>query len=234
VTKIIQDASGVEVIVGSGETIHTKHVIFTGTPWTSSKVAWSPPLPSAKQQLLDKLRMGNGVKMSVFYDTPFWRQRNSTGSIISTIDIDGMFFPGCLDNSPLNSSIGVLMCIVGGNTSTKLMNLPKSARQDAMVSFLARALGKQALTPFHYEDKDWSASPYIGGAVCPIFAPGVLTHEYAALASDFGHVTWAGSDTRPVGLANSNFGFIDGAIQSGELAARRILKSLDGDGVIVT
>jgi len=226
VTNILQDARGVQVIVSSGEIIRAKHVIFTGTPWTSNKITWSPPLPSPKKRLFDKLStMGNCVKMSVFYDTPFWRQQNSSGQVIGTVEVDGLFFPACLDNSPLNSSVGVMQCITAGNTSTTLMKLSKSARQDAMVKYLARALGDQALTPFHYEDKDWVASPYIGGGVYPILAPGVLTHDYAALASDFGHVTWAGADTLP--LDAHNFGFIDGAIQTGEMAAQRVLKSFD-------
>merc|ERR1712039_205473 len=93
VTSIRQDSEGVVVIAqppnsSSVKIVHAKRVIFTGTPASTLKVSFSPPLPFEKTQLFQRMPMGTVVKMHVFYRTPFWRASNFSGAITNFVGTD--------------------------------------------------------------------------------------------------------------------------------------------------
>jgi len=219
VIAIAQDAGNVTVRTRTGRRVWAKYVLYTGSPWTALKVAFSPALPSDLSQLFRTLPLGNAVKMSVVYDTPFWRRDGRSGFIASDVAFDGVVFSSCQDNSPIGSAQGAMLCFCSGDCALQMMRLDTYGRQAALTKFLARSLGPAALSPIHYIDHDWSAEPYIGGAFQINYPPGVLTHLASAL-TDFGRVSWAGSDTLPP--TDSSFGYMDGAIKTGRTAAKKL------------
>jgi monoamine oxidase len=62
----------------------------------------------------------------------------------------------------------------------------------------------------------WTADPYSLGTWC-MYRPGFFTKYFRELQRAEGGIHFAGSD-----IANGWRGFIDGAIESGSVAARRI------------
>merc|ERR1712217_893838 len=169
--------------------------------------------------------MGTVVKMHVFYKRPFWRALNFSGAVTNFVDTDSINPAVCLDNSPVNGNLGVLMCFGTGAVADRMLRKTKQERQAHVSMFLAKSFGEEAKHPIGYVDKNWGAEPFIGGGYGPFFPPGVLTQFYNDLAPDFGRVSWAGSDT--AGLETGSFGYFDGAIMTGRAKAKQIIKELE-------
>ena len=64
----------------------------------------------------------------------------------------------------------------------------------------------------------WWHQEWTRGCSMAHFRPGVLTSHGHLLREPWGHIHWAGTET-----ATTSHGAIDGAIRSGERAAREIL-----------
>lgn len=75
--------------------------------------------------------------------------------------------------------------------------------------------------PIDYTEQDWTVERYSGGGMISHTPPGVLTGFGHALREPCGRIHWAGTESADVMM-----GFVDGAIRSGERAAR---EALEGD-----
>ena len=88
-----------------------------------------------------------------------------------------------------------------------------------MLRDFGRYFGEAALRPRSYVEKDWSKEVWTRG--CPVgwTAPGVLLEYGPYIRRRFGRIHWAGTET-------STFwnGYMDGAVRSGERAAREVLR----------
>ena len=82
---------------------------------------------------------------------------------------------------------------------------------------LTARLGPKAARPTDYREYTWQADPWSGGAISAHFPPGVLTSLGHALRRPTGRIHWAGTETAP-----RWFGFIEGAVRSGERAAEEV------------
>src|SRR5690242_1668666 len=93
VIKILKRNAGYEVSSKAG-TLMAKSVVLALSPPLLRKIAFSPPLPSERQALNDKTKMGALGKGIPVYDTPFWRSEQNlsaqvtsdTGSVRVTFD----------------------------------------------------------------------------------------------------------------------------------------------------
>eukprot|EP00401_Gymnodinium_catenatum_P063302 CAMPEP_0117491862 /NCGR_PEP_ID=MMETSP0784-20121206/18284_1 /TAXON_ID=39447 /ORGANISM="" /LENGTH=618 /DNA_ID=CAMNT_0005286663 /DNA_START=59 /DNA_END=1915 /DNA_ORIENTATION=+ len=232
VVAISQDTASVKVDVKPASPLRpwaarAQRVLVTSSPATFARIAFSPQLPAKRQSLLRNLAMGSVVKVLVAYETPFWRAEGLSGQVISTAGPDEtqVLFHMCADSSPFGATIGVLFCLCAGECSALLMQRPEAERKDIATKHLARTFGDKALSPLEYVDFDWRRDPYTGGAYSVVHPPGALTLEDSgALAEDFGLLHWAGADVLPPD--SRNFGSIDGAIESGRAAARRLIAEL--------
>jgi len=95
-------------------------------------------------------------------------------------------------------------------------------RQQTLAEHYADRFGCQnLLKPVHYVEKNWSADEYIGGGYVFNYPPGVLASFGSELRQPFGAVYFAGTET-----ATYWAGCLEGAVQSGERAARQVLHSM--------
>jgi monoamine oxidase len=85
----------------------------------------------------------------------------------------------------------------------------------------ATYFGTEALDPRASFELDWSQEAWTRG--CPVGHTGRgLLHRYGhLLRKRLGHVHWAGTET-----ATYWTGYMDGAVRSGEVAARAVLGAL--------
>ena len=90
-----------------------------------------------------------------------------------------------------------------------------------MLEGLAAFVGDQARSPVGYIEQDWTKERWTRG--CPVAhaAPGVLTKYGQWLRRPVGKVHFAGTETSDYWL-----GYMDGAVRSGERAAREVLAAL--------
>merc|ERR1712226_1089712 len=138
VTSILQDD---DLVIVKAEPhglpalrVRARRVLFSGSPQTSSRVAFTPPLPYEKLQLFQRMPMGNALKAQLVYSMPFWRDEGKSGLITNLVELDTM--PAtCMDDSPLDSNYGVLLCFVQGILGDKLSVLPKARRRDYIAAY---------------------------------------------------------------------------------------------------
>jgi monoamine oxidase len=125
------------------------------------------------------------------------------------------------DNTPPSGKPGIIMGFMGGHSWRLQEGRSPSDRQQAVLADFAEAFGAPALKPKDYFELDWTKERWTRG--CPVSAltPGTTTDFLPALKRPFGLVHWAGTET--AGYWN---GYMDGAVSSGERAAKEVLQTL--------
>jgi monoamine oxidase len=199
------------------ESLRARRVILTPPKPLIGRIAYSPALPPAHDQLLQRQPMGSVVKVNAIYDTPFWREQGLNGVATSDTGPIRLTF----DNSPPDGRPGVLVGFMEGNDSRAFYGVPDAQRRQAALDSFGRYFGEQARHPRAYVDLPWAAEPYTRGAYGSFNPPGVLTSLQDATIEPVGALHFAGADT-----SHQWPGYMDGAIRSGERAAREVLAEL--------
>jgi monoamine oxidase len=209
---------------GSRLTVHTlsgsfagRRVILTVPKTLAGRIRFTPPLPPALDQLLQRQPNGSVIKVNAIYERPFWRARGLSGQAISEIGPIRITY----DNSPPDGRPGVLVGFMEGDDSRAFYGRPRAARRRAALACFARYFGREALHPIGYVDLAWAAEQFTRGAYGSFNPPGVLTSLHDPLAEPVGGLHYASSD------ASGRWpGYMDGAIRSGRAAAARVLAEL--------
>jgi monoamine oxidase len=181
-----------------------------------------PALPVQRTLLQGAWRAGSVYKFHAVYREPFWREQGYSG--YAYLDLGAI--PSVYDASPPDGSVGVIMVWVMpyleglGFGDPALVYDDADARREALLGLLAAWFGPQALDPLTCVEKDWINEPYHLGCGCGM-APGVLTTYGPALREPAGRIHWASSET-----AVHWSGYINGAVESGERAAREVLAAI--------
>jgi monoamine oxidase len=212
VTQVVQDADGVEVHSAAG--VHqARRVVVALSPALAGRLTYGPALPAARDQLTQRTPNGSVIKCMAVYDRPFWREQGLSGQAASLTGPARVVF----DNSPHGSDRGVLLGFLEGREAREWSGRPEAERRAAVVAGFARLFGPKASRPIDYVDRDWSAETYTRGCYGGHLPPGTWTAFGPALTAPVGRVHWAGTET-----ATTWSGYIDGAIESGERAAREV------------
>jgi monoamine oxidase len=216
VRVVAQNGDGVRV-VADGTTIEARRVILAVPPALASRLAYSPSLPKGKAALLKALVPGKLAKATAVFDRPFWRDAGLSGQGVADTGPARTIF----DNSPPDGSVGVLFGFVGGSAYEPWGGLPADQRRAQVLDGFATFVGDQARAPNDYFEQDWTKERWTRG--CPVahVAPGVLTKYGPWLRRPVGKVHFAGTETADYWL-----GYMDGAVRSGERAAREVLAAL--------
>src|SRR5829696_2137406 len=93
-------------------------------------------------------------------------------------------------------------------------------RKELILCVLAKFFGPRAADPEEYVERDWAVEEWSRGCYGGRFGSGVWTGYGEALREPVGRIHWAGTETAEVWN-----GYMDGAVRSGERAAREVLLS---------
>jgi monoamine oxidase len=117
------------------------------------------------------------------------------------------------------SAISDLDCdvLILGAGLTGLTAARSLERQGLSVECFERYFGKRAARVEAYAEKVWTEDPWARGCYGTVLPPGVATDLGPRLQRRWGRVRFAGADLE--GLWN---GHMEGAVRSGERAARQI------------
>jgi monoamine oxidase len=187
-------------------TVSTKKVVVAMMPKDAANISFPSGLSATRQNLQNSWVAANGVKVSIVYDTPFWRTAGFSGTAYGTI------FSFMVDNSPNDASSGILTGFPSDNFLLQPIGNREQLAKDEIESFF----GLAAQSNIDYVETDWSTETTIGGCVSPI-PEGVLTSYGSALRVPEGNIHWAGTETSEIWT-----GYMDGAIRSGERVAQEI------------
>jgi monoamine oxidase len=191
-----------------------KRVIVAIPPVLTGQIMYTPPMPAKRVKLTGCQLQGSVFKCILTYNRPFWREEGYSG--IGYYDEGPV--QATMDSSPPDRPEGVLIAFAGGNEARRLSLLTKVERKNSILNSLVRFFGNEAMQVLSYEDLDWSAEEWSQGGYSAHFSPGLLISCGPILYEPVGPIHWAGTET-----ATEYRLYMEGAIQSGERAAKEVL-----------
>jgi monoamine oxidase len=208
---IEHSASSVAVTTPKG-VYKCRAVIVAMPPHLTGRIHYEPPLPAARDQLTQRAPMGAIIKALVVYDTPWWRSKGLSGNAIGKLDAVELVADS---TNPRRGSPGVLATFLTGEAATKYGATSLAERRAAVLADLATLLGPEARdAALEYQEGNWPANPWIGGAYSTFYTPGTWTQFGPHLRKPIGRIFWAGTE-----MSTAWPGYIHGALQAGEEAA---------------
>jgi monoamine oxidase len=216
VSKIEVNGDKVTATTPAGQ-FEGRRIIVTVPPLLAGRIEYEPTLPHWREQLTQRTPMGSVIKCQVIYDEPFWRKEGLSGQATG----DGPGSRVVFDNSPPDGTPGVLLAFLEGDEARRLGREPLDVRRRTVIDSLIRYFGPRAGRPQDYQERDWQQEKWSGGCYGTLFGPNVWTRYGHALREPVGPIRWAGTETSPVWA-----GYMDGAVRSGEDAARQVAAEL--------
>lgn len=216
VRRIGHGAGGVEV-GADGLKLRARRAILAIPPVLTARIAYDPPLPGYRDGMTQRMPQGAVVKCMAVYDEPFWRADGLSGQALSDTGPAKITY----DNSPPDGSPGVLLGFLEGRQARELGRLDAGARRDAVLGGFARLFGARASRPERFVERSWAEEEWTRGCYGCSFTTGGWTGYGRALREPIGPLHWAGAETATVWN-----GYMEGAVRSGERAAREVLAAL--------
>ncbi len=200
-----------------GGTWSARRVIVAVPPPLARAIRFQPELPREHAALLARQPMGRVIKLQAVYDEPFWRADGLAGyTNADTPPVELTY-----DNSPPDGGPGVLIGFIEGANATTWGRRTPAERRAATLDVLAAAYGERARTPQRFVERVWADERWSRGGYAAHTAPGTLTRYGDAIRRPHGAIHWAGTET-----ATYWNGYMDGAVRSGERAAREVRAAL--------
>ncbi|MGW2518847.1 flavin monoamine oxidase family protein [Streptomyces sp. NPDC001617] len=205
------------VVTADGITVTAKRVVVAVPRPLSSRITFDPLLPAEQDQLAQRLPMGSIGKAIAVYDTPFWRADGLNGQAVS----DSGVVRSTFDNSPPDASYGALMGFIEADEMRAYDAASVDDVKTAVLKDYVNYFGDKAKSPTSFVLQRWDNEGFSRGGPVAYAPPGVLTEYGAALRKPVGGIHWAGTETSTYWT-----GFMDGAVRSGERAAKEVLAEL--------
>ncbi|MFI5237085.1 MAG: flavin monoamine oxidase family protein [Ignavibacteriales bacterium] len=207
-----QNNNGVTVYARNGVKYDADNVICTTPTYSLMKIKWEPKLPKYYLDALNELQYSRIIKTSVLFSERFWKDE-SLDMITDTL-------PHYFFHSTKNQegTKGILTSYAVGDRAYLLSKMNMQKKIEEICKTLKPAFGdveKFAENAVHYY---WGSDPFTQGAYA-IYNKHQWLSVRETLNKNHGRVYFAGEH-----LADWQ-GFMEGAINSGEDAAEKILKS---------
>jgi len=213
VRAIRQNHSSVVVTTDGGE-YSSRYIVVAAPPVMAGRIEYTPPLPSIRDELTQRMPMGTVLKTIVLYDKPFWREQGYSAEALS--DTGPIFI--CYDDTSHDDGRYAIVGFIAGHAAKHWATKPYEERRRAVLECYARWWGPAALTPRFYVEKDWKEEQWSRGCYVGVMGPGALTSCADALRTPCGKIHWAGTETATRWIA-----YMEGALDSGVRASREVL-----------
>jgi len=213
VRRIAQVGDGVVVRSDAGDW-RTRFAVVAIPPLLSGRIEYAPALPAARAALTQRFPMGAAIKCIVLYERRFWKDAGFSGEVINDRGPVGY----SIDGTKLDGAQPALVGFIEGATARAWSGRPVEERRRAVLQDFAGFFGPEAEKASDYLEQDWTAEPWTGGCSAGFTTAGALSRFGPALREPIGRIHWAGAET-----ATKWFGYMEGALESGERAAREVL-----------
>jgi monoamine oxidase len=205
----------VTVTYQQGDTYSTIAAAFAilAVPLTTARrIEFHPPLPEAHQRMVNEVSYGAVTKVLIEYRRRFWNDRNWNGRLVTDAPIVLTWHA----TSHIEDEHGILTVYTGGGPGARLAALSEEERIRRAVGEIERVFPGSSDLIECTETVAWPNEPYTRGSYAA-FAPGEVTAHWKTLFEPAGRLFFAGEHATPIQ------GFMEGAVESGQRAARTIL-----------
>ena len=203
---------------GASIDVHAQRVILA-LPFTLlRKVQIDVPLPPHKRNAIDHLAYGTNAKLMIGYDRRAWREHDANGASMSDLPYQTTWET----SRKQAGEAGTLTNFTGGRHGVELGQGTPRAQADAATAALDRVWpGLAAMRTnarearFHWPTHPWS----LGSYAC--FRPNDWSTLRGVMGEPVGPLFFAGEH-----CALDTQGFMEGGVESGQLAAQAVLQSM--------
>ena len=207
VRAIATDDKSARVTLGDGRVLQADHVLLTAPPSVWNKIAIDPVLPPSLAP-----QMGTNVKMLIALKSRFWRNAELAPDMLSDGPVNETW--EATDGQP---GPGVAMvAFSGGPSADECRGWTNAARNENYLAALEKVY--RGIRPSFIKSRfmDWPSDPF-SKASYSFPAPGQVTTQGPILRNGIGRLHFAGEYT-----SYAFMGYMEGALESGAAAARRI------------
>lgn len=205
VNQIQLDNHQISLTTDNGNTYNSDFIISTIPPYLMWKtIAFAPELPFNISAVAQKTHtwMGDSIKFALEFHKPFWREKNLSGTLFSTVNIVQEMH----DHSANQDSFYALK----GFLNSSAFSLSLEERKKAILEQLQRLMGNEVLNYVQYHEKIWrwdtaTFAPY-DTVILPHQNNGNPVYKTPIFENKF---FISGSET-----AHQHPGYMEGAIQA--------------------
>lgn len=215
VSSIAKSAGGYTVVSRAG-TVNAKQVVVAMPPPLMKGITFTPPLPEARQNLINGLQLPSIGKGIPIYSTPFWRK---TEDLNAQVISDAGATRTTFDSSPPDASHGAILGFILGDEMRALDKVSTAEAQELLMKDYVNYFGPEAADITEFVLQRWDLEEWSKGGPVAIAPPGVLKANGPALRASVDGIHFAGTETSEYWT-----GYMDGAIRSGERVAKEILR----------
>lgn len=208
VTKVDQAGNTVKVSCSNGKSFAADQVICTLPTFAINNIQWQPAFPADKVAALKALQYARINKHPVLFSERFWPEDFDMAT-----DLPAHYFYNATKNQSGNK--GVLMSYTIGDKAAVIANQDDSFHNAIINQALQPGFGDVQQKILHHYNYYWGNDAYTKGAYA-LYKPGQWFTVMPVLKRPFMHTHFAGEH-----LADWQ-GFMEGAINSGEAAAKAI------------
>ncbi len=208
VTGLEQDADSVRVHA-NGTVHHADHVVLACSLVPVRAMALAPEMPADLHAAVHGLGYGAITKTSVQ-----WPARTWPAGYATTAGLAQRVYEPTMNQA---GEQGILMAYCGGDGGRSWAALPETERI-ALARSEMQAMHSIAAAPLGGYSRAWSTEARYGGSYA-VYRPGEVTAYWEVLRRPWGRVHLAGEHVATC------TGYMEGALESGETVAARILAS---------
>jgi monoamine oxidase len=212
VEKVEQKKDGVIVYCDNGNKYEADNVICTVPTFSLLKINWEPTLPKDYLDALNELQYARIIKTSVLFSERFWKDESLD---MITDRLPHYFFHSTKNQA---GSKGILTSYAVGDRAYVLSKMNEQKKINEICKALKPAFGDVEKYAEHAVNYYWGADAFTQGAYA-IYNKHQWLDVRETLNKNNGLVYFAGEH-----LADWQ-GFMEGAINSGEDAADKIMSS---------
>ena len=182
---------------------------------TARLIDFHSSLPAAHQKMVNELSYGAVTKVLIEYRKRFWYDRGWTGRLTTDAPIVMTWHA----TSHFEHERGILTAYTGGGPGAKLSELSNEERIDVAVAEIERHFPGSSDLIENVATIAWRNEPYTRASYLAL-APGDVLQHWQTLFQPAGRLFFAGEH------ATAIQGFMEGAVESGQRAAREIMGAL--------
>jgi monoamine oxidase len=207
VRAIVVTEKGVRVTLANGKVLEGDHVLLTAPPPVWNRIAIEPALPAGLVP-----QMGTNVKFLMALNGPFWR-RAELGPEMMT---DGPVSATWHATDGQRGAGEALVAFSGGTAADTCREWTATQRTENYLTELQKVYKGIRPSFIRARFMDWPSDPWVKASYS-FPAPGQVTTQGPIFRQGIGRLHFAGEYT-----SYAFMGYMEGALNSGAAAARRI------------
>jgi monoamine oxidase len=197
------------------QTISAAFVVLAIPLTTARSIEFNPPLPVKHQSMIQEISYGAITKVMIEYHRRFWKDTGWNGRLSTDQHIVQTWDA----TSHINNDHGIITAYTGGAPGVKLSALSDEERIKLAVSVIEKVFPGSSDLVENTATVAWVNEPFTRGSYMAL-SPGQVTKHWETLFASAGRLFFAGEH------ATLYQGFMEGAVESGQRAAKNIMETV--------